>query len=176
MLHHSHEGEVRYARAQAMTIQLVEGVVSAVDRSPARISFRVGEHLLQAPPAPEALTMKSGQFVHVLSCTDWESDVEDVLVLKFGGGDPVYCGPSLGWPFLALGGGVFILAIASSTFWLLVVPVLLGLIHCDLLARRARVYARFANELSCRLARAIHEPSPSGVTSTLVLEHSVHDE
>jgi len=145
---------------EKMTIQLVEGVVSAVQRSPTRISFRVGEHFLAAPPAPEALALKSGQFVHVLTCTDWQSDVEDVLVLKWGGVDPVYCGPSLGWPFLALGFGVFVVAIASSTFWLLIVPVLLGLIHCDLLARRARVYARFANELSSRLAVAV---SPAAI-------------
>ena len=45
-------------------------------------------------------------------------------MLKWGGVDPVYCGPSLGWPFLALGFGVFVVAIASSTFWLLIVPVL----------------------------------------------------
>ena len=159
-----------------MTIQLVEGVVSALDRSPARVSFRVGEHLLQAPPAPEALALKSGHFVHVLTCTDWQSDVEDVLVLKWGGVDPVYCGPSLGWPFLGLGCGVFIVAIASSTFWLLIVPVLLGLLHCDLLARRARVFARFANELSYRLATAVHEPSSLEVTSTFAMEHSVPDE
>jgi hypothetical protein len=159
-----------------MTIHLVEGVVSAVDRSPARVSFRVGEHLLEAPPAPEALALKSGYFVHVLACTDWQSDVEDVLVLKWGGGEPVYCGPSLGWPFLALGFGIFIVAIASSTFWLLIVPVLLGLIHCDLLARRARVYARFANELSYRLAMAAHEPSASELSSTLAMEHSIPDE
>ena len=159
-----------------MTIQLVEGVVSAVDRSPARISFRVGEHLLNAPPAPAALAMKSGQFVHVLSCTDWKSDVEDVLVLKWGGAEPIYCGPSLGWPFLALGFGIFVVAIASSTFWLLIVPVLLGLIHCDLLARRARVYARFANELSCRLAMTVQDTSDTEMTSTLAMERSIPDE
>jgi hypothetical protein len=137
-----------------MSIHLVEGVVTSIDCGPSRVIFRIGEQVFEAPPHPEAFALKSGQFVHVLASTDWESEAEDVLVLRWSGGEPIYFGPRLGWAFLALGAGLFVAAIASGTFWLLTVPVLLILIHCDLLARRARIYARFATELSGRLALA----------------------
>jgi hypothetical protein len=137
-----------------MSIQLVEGVVSAIERSPSGVAFSVGERRFCAPPAPQAYLMENGQFAHVLACEGLDGDTDDVLVMKWAGADAAYFGPRMGWPYLLLGAALFAAAIASGNLSVMIVPVLLVLVHCDFLARRARVYALFAQELSSRLALA----------------------
>jgi hypothetical protein len=81
-----------------------------------------------------------------------EAEADDVLVMRWAGGEPVYFGPRLGWPYLLLGATLFAAGIVSGNLFVIIAPLLLGLVHCDFLARRARVYAMFAQELSSRLA------------------------
>ena len=135
-----------------MSIQLIEGVVAAVERSPAGIDFSIGERRLIAPPAPQAYSLDGGQFVHVLACEGMDGETDEVLVMKWAGAEPVYFGPRMGWPYLLLGATLFVAGIASGSLGVLIVPVLLTLVHCDFLARRGRIYALFARELSSRLA------------------------
>lgn len=59
----------------------------------------------------------------------------------------MYFGPRLGWPYLVLGATLFVAAILSGGLGVMIVPVFLVLVHCDFLARRARVFARFSQEL-----------------------------
>jgi hypothetical protein len=152
-----------------MSIQLVEGVVTAVDRSPSGIVFSIGERRFAASPEPEAYALEGGQFVHILACESMEGDADEVLVLRWAGGEPVYFGPRLGWPYLVLGATLFVGAIISGSLGVLIVPVLLVLVHCDFLARRVRVFARFAQELSTRLALvsvAVEAPLHAGEGTT----------
>jgi hypothetical protein len=135
-----------------MSIHLVEGVVTAVDRSPSGIVFSIGERRFAASPEPLAYALEGGQFVHVLAGEGLDGDADEVLVMRWAGGEPVYFGPRLGWPYLVLGAALFAAAMISGSLGVMIVPVLLVLIHCDFLARRARVFARFSQELSSRLA------------------------
>ncbi len=59
-----------------MSIHLIEGVVTAVDRSPPGIAFSIGERRFAASPEPQAYALEGGQFVHVLACegVDGEPD------------------------------------------------------------------------------------------------------
>jgi hypothetical protein len=166
-----------------MSIQLVEGVVTAVDRSPSGVVFAIGERRFAASPEPQAYALEGGQFIHVLACESMESDADEVLVLRRAGGEPVYFGPRLGWPYLALGAALFVAAMISGSAGLMIVPVLLVLVHCDFLARRARVHARFAQELSSRLAflsvamdAPLHpgESEAGSIVSDSLSEHEPH--
>lgn len=151
-----------------MSIHLVEGVVTAVDRSPSGIVFSIGERRFAAWPEPQAYALEGGQFVHVLACEGMDGHAEEVLVLRWAGGDPIYFGPRLGWPYLALGAALFAAAMFSGSLGVMIVPVLLVLVHCDFLARRARVFELFAKELSSRLALlsvAADAPGHVGETS-----------
>jgi hypothetical protein len=148
-----------------MSIQLVEGIVTAVERSSSGIAFSIGEHHFAAPPEPRAYALDGGQFVHVLACEGLSDRADDVLVLRWAGAEPVYFGPRLGWPYLLLGATLFAAAILSGSLGVIIVPVLLALVHCDFLARRARVFSRFAQELSSRLelmSVAVDAPAHAG--------------
>jgi hypothetical protein len=154
-----------------MSIHLVEGVVTVVERSPSGILFSIGERRYAASPEPQAYALEGGQFVHVLADEGVEGEPDDVLVLRWAGGEPVYFGPRLGWPYLLLGATLFAAAIVSGNLLVILAPLLLGFIHCDFLARRARVFAMFAQELSSRLsivsvavdAPPVGESAPGGV-------------
>jgi hypothetical protein len=135
-----------------MSIQLVEGVVTAVERNPSGVWFSIGERRFAASPEPQAYALEGGQFVHVLAGEGIEGEADDVLVMRWAGGEPVYFGPRLGWPYLLLGATLFAAGIVSGNLFVIIAPLLLGLVHCDFLARRARVFAIFAQELSSRLA------------------------
>jgi hypothetical protein len=134
-----------------MSIHLVEGVVTAVDRSPSGIVFSIGERRFAASPEPQAYALEGGQFVHVLAGEGMDGHADEVLVLRWSGGEPIYFGPRLAWPYLVLGATLFAAAMFSGRLGVMIVPVLLVLVHCDFLAKRARVFARFAQELSLRL-------------------------
>lgn len=135
-----------------MSIQLVEGVVTAVERSPSGVVFSIGERRFAASPEPQAYALEGGQFVHVLAGEGMEAEADEVLVMRWAGGEPVYFGPRLGWPYLVLGATLFAAGIVSGNLFVIIAPLLLGFVHCDFLARRARVFALFAQELSSRLA------------------------
>jgi hypothetical protein len=151
-----------------MSIQLIEGGVSAIERSSSGVAFSIGARRFCAPPAPQAYALENGQFVHALACEGMDGEADDILVMKWAGGEPVYFGPRMGWPYLLLGATLFVAAIASGNLSVMIVPVLLVLVHCDFLARRARVFSMFAQELSSRLALAslaADEPAPAGQTA-----------
>ena len=135
-----------------MSIHLEEGVVTSVERSPSGVVFSIGERRFAASPEPQAYALEGGQFVHVLACESMGGQADEVLVMRWAGGEPIYFGPRLGWPYLVLGATLFVAAMVSGSLGVLIVPVLLVLVHCDFLARRARVFALFAQELSSRLA------------------------
>ena len=161
-----------------MSIQLVEGVVAAVERSPSGIMFSIGERRFAASPEPQAYALEGGQFVHVLAGEGMDEEADDVLVLKWAGGEPVYFGPRLGWPYLLLGASLFAAGIVSGNLFVLIAPVLLGLVHCDFLARRARVFALFAQELSARLALmsvAVDAASNESASPGAVVDAALHD-
>jgi hypothetical protein len=160
----------------AMSIHLVEGVVTAVERSPSGILFSIGERRFTAPPEPQAYALEGGQFVHVLAAEGLDGEADEVLVMKWAGAEPVYFGPRMGWPYLLLGATLFSAAIVSGNLFVIIVPLLLGLVHCDFLARRARVFARFAQELSSRLAIvsvAVDAP-PAEATPGAVVDEALH--
>lgn len=161
-----------------MSIQLVEGVVSAMERSPAGIAFSIGERRFAAPPAPQAYALENGQFVHVLACEGMDGEADEVLVVRWAGAEPAYFGPRMGWPYLLLGATLFAAAIASGNLAVMIVPVLLVLVHCDFLARRARVFSLFAQELSSRLTLASlagEVPSGAGATPAGAVRPSATD-
>jgi hypothetical protein len=135
-----------------MGIRLIQGAVSRLNRGSSGISFSVADHQLVARPHAEAYGLESGCFVHALACDSADGDTEDVLVLRWPGHDPIYFGPSLGPRSLALGTVAFLVAAAFHTHWLLLVPAVLTVLHCDFLALRARAFARFATELSASIA------------------------
>lgn len=148
-----------------MSIHLVEGVMAAVERSPSGIMFSIGERRFAAAPEPQAYALEGGQFVHVLADEGVDDAPDEVLVMRWPGAEPVYFGPRLGWPYLLLGAVLFAAAIVSGNLFVIIVPLLLGVAHCDFLVRRARVYSRFAEELSSRLAIvsvSVGAPSTAG--------------
>jgi Flp pilus assembly protein TadB len=104
--------------------------------------------------------VKSGDFVHVLAEGAEDRDVQEVLALRRYGADPVYFGPQLGVRWLILCVAIVIVSILSRTPWLMALPTLVLALHCEFLARRARIFARFSAELSDALAMASHELAP----------------
>jgi hypothetical protein len=137
-----------------MAIHFVEGIAHSIDRSPARLLFRVGDHQLSARPHSALYALEAESYVQALVSDVRDEVTEEVWILKSSGADPIYLGPGLSWTAVATGGIFLAIGLITRHAVFFAIPLLLVLIHYWFLSRRIEITNRFASELSTRLALA----------------------